>query len=192
MGIDQKFLDSLEKRIIGPDIDLAKFDCDGDNGPNSGGINWFLKTCALEHHRKRLSTVTCWLHEENPAGYMTISMGYTEFKDSQWWRKIGLGGIKYTEGGRDAKKFPAMLIGMLGVDKGYRGRGLGKEMVREAITCALEAAPKIGCRIVHVDSLRTEGAIGLYESMGFTMADDQDNRAAPWMYFDLKERPDGK
>lgn len=189
MPTDQAFLDSLRVRPIGRDIDLSGFDCDSDNAETGGGINAFLKEQACEHHEKRMSAVTCWLSGGDVAGYMTTSMGYTRFTDSPWWSGIGLLGIKFTRQGKDEKQFPAVLIGMLGVDKRFLEKGLAKVMVGEALSSALEAAPKIGCRIVHVDSLRTPSAIGLYTKMGFTMADKQEKRGKAWMYFDLKARP---
>lgn len=192
MGNDDNFLASLEIRQIDSDIDLDNFDCDEGEGTEPGSINWYLRNAALEHHKKRVSTVTCWLNNGNLTGFMTTTMSYAEIKESSWRDKLGLGSVKIKEQGKHIKRFPAMLIGMLGVDKRYRGKGLGKLMVGEAIASAFEIAPKVACRIVQVDSLWTDDAMGLYTAMGFTLAEGKEDRGTAWMYFDLKERLDGR
>jgi ribosomal protein S18 acetylase RimI-like enzyme len=182
MASDQTFLSGLKVREIGPDLDLTRFQCKEE-------IDWFLRERACDHHEKRMSVAMCWLDGNELAGYMTTSMGYTEHDDSSWRGLLGLVGVKLRPNGKDLKRFPAMLIGMLGVDQRYRGRGLGRHMVKAAVVSALAAADTVGCRIVHVDSDRTPEALALYKSAGFVMPDGQDpKRATAWMYFDLGVR----
>jgi ribosomal protein S18 acetylase RimI-like enzyme len=183
MPTDRAFLDGLLVRPIAPDIDLGRFKCEES-------IDKFLRERACEHHRKRMSAVTCWMDGNELAGYMTTTMGYTQFTDAKWWLDIKMGDIRFFPQGKVQDKFPAMLIGMLGVDTRYKGRGLGKEMVQTAIVYAMDAASTVGCRIVHVDSDRTDVAMGLYRAMGFSMAQGQEKRTKAWMYLDLKERDD--
>jgi ribosomal protein S18 acetylase RimI-like enzyme len=182
MPSDEAFLNSLTVRPLGRDIDLTRFDCKEE-------VNWFLRERAVEHHEKRMSSATCWLKDGELAGYMTTSMGFTEHDEAAWRRALDLVGVKFTKTGKDQKRFPAMLIGMLGVDVRFRGRGLARRMVRTAVVSALSAANDIGCRIVHVDSDRTPEALSLYRSLGFTMPEGQDpKRGTAWMYFDLGVR----
>jgi GNAT superfamily N-acetyltransferase len=185
MPTDQIFLDSLRVRTIGPDIDLSRFRCED-------GIDQFLRERASEHHRKRMSTVTCWMSGDDLVGYMTTTMAYTQFTNSKWWLEVKLGDIRMFPQGKIQDKFPAMLIGMLGVDARHKCKGLGKVMVQKAIVYAMDAASTIGCRIVCVDSDRTPEAMGLYQRMGFSTAKDQETRPRLWMYLDLQERAEGE
>lgn len=183
MGTDREFLDSLVVRQIGRDIvSSTDFHCKDE-------IDWFLRERACDHHERRMSVATCWMKDGTLAGYMTASMGFTQHDDAKWRTLLGLVSIKFTATGKDEKRFPAMLIGMLGVDQRFRGRGLGRHMVKAAVVRAIAAADTIGCRIVHVDSDRTPEALALYQSVGFSMPDGQDaKRATAWMYFDLGVR----
>jgi ribosomal protein S18 acetylase RimI-like enzyme len=170
---------------IGRDMDLGRFQCKEE-------IVWFLRTQAVSYHEKRLAVVKCWIFDGELVGYMTTSMGLTEHNEPKWRTLLGLAGIKRTMDGtgKDMHRFPAMLIGQLGVDTRYQGRGVGGLMVKHAIVSAMGAADDFGCRIVHVDSDRTPSALKLYTSAGFTLPEGQDeSRGKAWMYFDLKARP---
>lgn len=184
MGNDAEFLSELTDRPIGRDIDLNRFECEP-------GIDAFLREKACEHHEKRISTVTCWLNGPELAGYITTSMALTQFTDSKWWRLIGLDNIEFVAGAGAQKRFPAMQIGMLGVDKRYRSKGLARLMVKRALVYAMDAASTIGCRIVFVESLKNDDAISLYRSLGFSAAAGQDTRPKLWMYLDLGLRQAG-
>lgn len=64
------------------------------------------------------------------------------------------------------EQIPAILLGMLGVDKVAQGIGLGKALLRDAILRAQEAAQSIGARALLVDPA-DERAAGFYRRYGF-------------------------
>lgn len=119
-----------------------------------------------------------------------MSPAQRERQTSPWWKDVKLGGVKLARAGKDQINFPALLIGVLGVDRDYRRRGIASRMIETAIDYANEAAITIGCRLVHVDSDKTEAAMNLYASMGFTKASGQEKRSRTWMYLDLGVRND--
>jgi ribosomal protein S18 acetylase RimI-like enzyme len=60
--------------------------------------------------------------------------------------------------------FPAVLIGRLAVDRGFRGQGLGGLLIVDAIARAMRAEPAIFALIVDA---KDEVALGFYEHLGF-------------------------
>ncbi len=60
---------------------------------------------------------------------------------------------------------PIIKLGMLGVDKKYQGKGLGKRILKNAIMKTLEASKIIGC--VGLYLLAEKDAIKFYEKLGF-------------------------
>lgn len=64
------------------------------------------------------------------------------------------------------EQIPAVLLGMLGVDKDYQGQGLGRSLLRDAILRAQSASREIGARALLVDPAG-EGTSRFYEQYGF-------------------------
>ena len=64
------------------------------------------------------------------------------------------------------EQIPAVLLGMLGVDKDYQGQGLGRSLLRDAILRAQSVSREIGARALLVDPVG-EGASRFYEQYGF-------------------------
>ena len=61
---------------------------------------------------------------------------------------------------------PVILLGQLAVDTGYRGRGLGADLLVDAARRSLVAADVIGARAIVVQALDDE-VRGFYERFGF-------------------------
>ena len=64
------------------------------------------------------------------------------------------------------EQIPAVLLGMLGVDKDYQGQGLGRSLLRDAVLRARNVSREIGARALLVDPAG-EGASRFYERYGF-------------------------
>lgn len=62
---------------------------------------------------------------------------------------------------------PGYLIAQLALDRSVQGRGLGGELLLDALDTICAAARTVGGRLVVVDAV-DEGAIGFYERYGFT------------------------
>jgi ribosomal protein S18 acetylase RimI-like enzyme len=87
--------------------------------------------------------------------------------------------------GYELRRFPALLIGMLGVSKQYEGKGLGCKMVRYAIGQATELSRDLGCRFVTVDADLNDRAVGMYTKLGFVRVKTRGTRKTVWMFYDL-------
>lgn len=61
---------------------------------------------------------------------------------------------------------PVILIGRLAVDQNYQRFGLGKALLRDALSRALTATQTIGCRAVMVHSIDDQ-TVAFYEQYGF-------------------------
>ena len=64
------------------------------------------------------------------------------------------------------EKIPVILLGILGVDKRFQGRGLGRDLLRDAARRAVTVAGEIGARALVVEPASTEVA-RFYEALGF-------------------------
>lgn len=62
---------------------------------------------------------------------------------------------------------PAVLLGMLGVDKRFKGQGLGASLLRDAILNAMKVASLAGARALVVDPI-DDSAAAFYEHFGFS------------------------
>lgn len=181
MPIDEAFIASLDVRPISRSLDVSTFNC-------HPSIDWFLTEKACELHEKRFTTVRCWLADGDLAGYITTSMNVVEIESADRQER-GLQGIVVVQGQKFYDKFPALLIGMLGVCERYRGRGLGEHMVKWAVGQALSLGEIAACRFVVVDSDKNDAALRMYAKCGFTARPGQkESRPALSMYFDLRSR----
>jgi ribosomal protein S18 acetylase RimI-like enzyme len=61
---------------------------------------------------------------------------------------------------------PLLLIGRLAVDHAFRGRGLGGDLLMDAVERCVAAAEIVGCRGVVTHAIDDE-AVGFYEHYGF-------------------------
>ena len=64
------------------------------------------------------------------------------------------------------KRSPVMLLGRLAVDRKFKGNGLGKLLMRDAILRALSGSVIIGARALMIEAL-DERAKAFYEGLGF-------------------------
>lgn len=61
---------------------------------------------------------------------------------------------------------PVVLLGRLAVDRAWQGKGLGADLLRDAVLRTLAAADSIGVRAILVHAI-SEGAKNFYERHGF-------------------------
>jgi GNAT superfamily N-acetyltransferase len=70
---------------------------------------------------------------------------------------------------------PAMLIGRLAVDTHYRGRGLGRLLLMDALRRALDLTEQVAAVVVIVDA-RDDDAVHFYERHDFRRLIDHERR----------------
>ena|SRR5438093_1392991 len=122
-------------------------------------IDQYLKEVALQARIDGLSRPWVFLHHDRIAGYVTLSASTIQMAESER-EKLKI--IK------QRVEWPALLIGMLGVDVGYRGLGLGDLLLEFAIGQAQIVAEMMAVKFVVADVYDEPHAIAVYERNGFT------------------------
>jgi GNAT superfamily N-acetyltransferase len=145
-----------EANIIGParltpSHDVSRFECE------KPVLNEWLRNHALSSEGMTARTyVVC---ESNVViGYYCIATGSIERQQlpSKQKRQQGL-----------PNQIPVGIIGRLARDVRYKGRGLGSDLLYDALKRVIQAAEIIGIRAVLVHAL-DEDSIPFYEKNGFT------------------------
>lgn len=135
--------------------------------------NWFAKHAK---HAKQWGTAVVYVSycEGKVAGFYTLS-SHSVVRNS-----IQGGWLKRNS----PEQVPVILLGMMGVDVHYKGRGLGAALLRDAIKKSLEIAQIIGAKALLVDP-SSKSAEMFYAHFGFKKmpsVDSEINR----MYLPLK------
>ena len=99
---------------------------------------------------------------------------------------------------KNLSSYPATLIGRLGVNREFGGKGVGSELMAFIKQWMLEPANKPACRYLTVDAYNNEQVLNFYEANGFKTlfsSDMQEKEYVGWsqenelktrkMYFDL-------
>ena len=135
---------------LGANHDRAGFSC------GVPALDSYLRELAAQDVRRRVSNCFVALDSTGTiAGYYTFaatSLPLTELPPEQARRLP-----RYPS-------FPACLVGRLAVDQRFRGRGLGSQLIVDAIARAMRAEPAIFALIVDA---KDEVALGFYEHLGF-------------------------
>lgn len=133
------------------------FDCGVES------LNNYLKR-TLNQQMQRAITVGYVLTTPDGriAGYVTLSSG-----------KLPVGAVPEGHHFPRTLPLPATLIGRLGVDRAYAGRGLGKDLLIHALKIAVRNAEHIASAVIEVDAL-SEAARSFYTKFGFmSLPDDE-------------------
>ena len=119
-------------------------------------LNSFLKKHALINSRAGSSKTYVTLEGNRIAGYYTIAPGSVRREETPERIKKGLANYPV----------PIILLARLAVDENYKGIGLGKALLRDALGRMLAAANSIGGRAILVHA-KDEEAKSFYARFGF-------------------------
>jgi GNAT superfamily N-acetyltransferase len=99
---------------------------------------------------------------------------------------------------KHSKSYPAVLIGRLGVNKDFKGKGIGQELMDFIKSWFIDIGNKTGCRFIVVDAYNESTPLKYYTKNGFDFifsSDEQEKEANNYavdyplstklMYFDL-------
>lgn len=97
---------------------------------------------------------------------------------------------------KQMRRYPAVLIGRIGVNIGFSGKGIGTELMEILKIWFTEPDNKTGCRYLAVDSYNTEPTLNYYQKNGFNFmfsSEEQEAKNANldlplktrYMYYDL-------
>ena len=160
---------------------IKQFDCEDEK------LNSFLSEKAIHYQNELLSTTTIIIEKNHAIGYYSLltdslKISKTQFESNTSYKKKIKELISFEK--RFVTTFPAIKIGRLGIDKQYKGKGLGKLIVNSIIIDAIKINNQIGCKFITVDAYQT--STQFYEKLGFkylTISEEKiDTRI---MYFDL-------
>ena len=131
--------------------EVSRFDC----GKHESLNDW-LKRFALTNQRNE-SARTYVVHRNGlVVGYYSISAGSVSVEEAP--ERISKGLAKHP--------IPVILLARLAVDKDEKGTGLGKALLKDALTRIAQAADIVGARAVLVHAIDEE-ARSFYEHFDF-------------------------
>ena len=145
---------SLDGRITPPEKlsgnhDLAQFSC------SESSLDDWLRNRALQNEKSGASRTYVVCSEGRVVGYHALAAG----------------AVAHTEATSRAKRnmpdpVPVILIGRLAIDSRFQGRGLGADLLRDAVLRTLQAADIAGIRAILVSAISPD-AKRFYERYGF-------------------------
>ncbi|MFN0125515.1 MAG: GNAT family N-acetyltransferase [Verrucomicrobiales bacterium] len=151
----------FKPRLLASSDPVAGFDCGVEE------LNRYLHKHAYQAQAGDGARSYVSLSGSVIAGYYTLAYGCVEF---------GAAPSRVTKG-LARHPVPEMLLARLAVERKFSGRGLGKELLRDALLRTLAAADIAGLRAVVVDA-KDEAAKGFYENFHFEPFADHPMRLA--------------
>lgn len=124
---------------IGEGDDVSTFDC------GEPSLNDYLHSRALANHIEGVSRCYVTCRDNRVVGFYALASAAVE-------RTATPGRVRRNM----PDPVPVILLSRLAIDHKEQGRGLGKNLLRDAITRAVEAADLIGVRAMLVHALHDE------------------------------------
>lgn len=139
-------------------------------------------------YRKELLATTFVIeNNERTLGYYNLLNDSLQLKEEMFpsvsqYNKFRKGLLPYPK--RHLKSIPSLKIGRLGIDKSYKGKGLGKMILYSVISNCLKFNENQACRLITVDAYNK--AIPFYQKMGFKfLTKEAENEHTQLMFFDV-------
>ncbi len=125
----------------------------------------FLRSFVSQYEKRKLGRTYVAVRpgEKQVLGYYTLAAGSVSFQN------LPSGAAKKLP----RHPVPVVLLARLAVDQTTRGRGLGKELLTDALKRCLELSESLGMHAVEVDAI-DEGAKAFYQKYGFVPLLDND------------------
>jgi predicted N-acetyltransferase YhbS len=129
----------------------TSFDCEVEP------LNEYLQKYALQNQKKDAARTYVVINDENEIlGFYTLAFGSISREESIEDVSAGLG--KYP--------IPVILLARLAVDKTQKGKGLGKALLRDALSKSLQASEIAGLRAFLIHA-KDKSAKNFYQKYGF-------------------------
>lgn len=131
--------------------DLSQFDC------NEISINEYLRNAQKQaKHKNAVVYVVCEAGTDVVKGFYTLSSG------SVIRNEAPSNMARFSP-----KEIPVTILGRLGVDAAYQGKGVGLDLLQDAVERAIAASEVVGSRAVLVHALTQELATFYKKHAGF-------------------------
>jgi GNAT superfamily N-acetyltransferase len=141
-----------EPQLLTAEHSTALFDCE------NLALNSYLQKFALQNNAAggARTYVTTPVSEKRVVGYYSVTAGSVERRSAP--DRVGKGMPNHP--------IPVVLVARLAVDRDFQGRGLGKGLLRDALTRSLSVSEAIGVRAVLVHAKDSDAA-RFYATFGF-------------------------
>ena len=160
-------------------------------------LDEFFMKDSSNYAEKLLGKTYCYLLDDNPAIILcafTVSNDSVRVDQLPNSRKKKINNAIPRE--KQMRRYPAVLIGRLGVNVDYASKGVGTELMDFIKRWFVQPDNKTGCRYLAVDSYNVKSALGFYEKNGFRYLFSNEEQEAKnsglpmpmktrYMYFDL-------
>jgi len=141
--------------------------CEGFSCGNEELDDFFKNDC-LQYEKALLSKNYCYVLDENPkiivcAFTLSNESVRVDLLPNQRRKKI----LKNYPHEKRLRRYPAVLIGRLGVNSSFTNMGIGTEMM-DLIKSWVFIENISACRYIAVDALNNANALSFYEKNGFS------------------------
>lgn len=143
--------EEFDIQLLDEGYDLEFFDCRDDL------INEFLKSNAMKFKKALFLQVYVILKDNKVIAYLALTASSVRHGLEEIFSIV-----------------PCVLLGKIGVDYRYQGKGLGSFLIHLAIKITKDISEKIGCRLLIVDAFYDQ--IFWYKKRGFEILEDQKPR----------------
>ena len=141
----------LQPRLLEKADPVVGFDCGAEE------LNRFIERYAYQSQQSQGARTYVSLSDDGKlAGFYTLAYGSVEYEDAPERTRKGLA----------RHDVPVMVLARLGVAREFQGKGLGKQLLRDALLRTLQAADIAGLRAVVVHA-KDENAKKFYERYRF-------------------------
>ena len=125
----------LQPRLLEKADPVVGFDCGAEE------LNRFIERHAYQSQQSQGARTYVSLSDDGElAGFYTLAYGSVEYEDAPERTRKGLA----------RHDVPVMVLARLGVAREFQGKGLGKQLLRDALLRTLQAADIAGLRAVVV------------------------------------------
>jgi len=161
----------LKYWLLSPSDNLPDLDFTEDDGSDPLQIDYFYRHELNLYQENNLSKIWIVRMDSKPVGYLTISMNAIQVDYLSTKERIG----KAT-----TKKYPATLLGRMGVDKKYRKKGIGKKICKFCVGLVQDISDRIACRYVILET--TVDKVTFYKNAEFIKSTKPPRHGKVWMY----------
>lgn len=150
---------------------LPKMDFTENDGKDTIHIDDFYNHKLDTYEKNKLSKIRLLKKDGIFVGYFAVSMNVIELGKLSTDEKIK---------GTTPRRYPALLIGRMGVDKKYRKNGIGAFICDFCRGLGIQLSNQVGCRYLTLQT--TKDKIYFYEKCGFVKSTKAPDSGLYWMY----------
>jgi len=146
---------------------LGWFDCDDEE------INDFFLNDAILHKKELLAESYVYEYKGSPLALLSIQNDSVHFADHEAKERKKFGKKLFLHFRKRYNSIPAVKLGRIGVQKGYKKNGVGSNLLTYCKKLFI-TDNRTGCRIITVDAYNKDEIIRFYKKNGFVFLSDKD------------------